>query len=91
MIVSFTFIIVVDYSMYYTIYKYFWPVATHGHDPSNVNICGLRTLLYTTTIRGAAYTIVIFMCSLYFFLLHPNHNYMFIRTALTHGLLHMTQ
>jgi hypothetical protein len=34
MIVSFTFIIVVEYSMYYTIYNFFWPVATHGHDPS---------------------------------------------------------
>jgi hypothetical protein len=33
MIVSFTFIIVVEYSIYYTIYKYFWPVAMHGHDP----------------------------------------------------------
>jgi hypothetical protein len=34
MIVSFTVIIVVEYSIYYTIYKYFWPVATHKLSPS---------------------------------------------------------
>jgi hypothetical protein len=32
MIVSVTFIIVVEYSMYYTIYKYFYPLATHEHN-----------------------------------------------------------